>query len=60
MATSVPPVRRVRCDHPGCGRSYLRSEHLNRHRLTRESAYTLLWVVVDVGSVNGLAEPIRL
>ncbi|KAH8799764.1 fungal-specific transcription factor domain-containing protein [Xylogone sp. PMI_703] len=37
MATIVAPVRRVRCDHPGCGRSYLRPEHLNRHRLTHES-----------------------
>ncbi|KFY64612.1 hypothetical protein V496_03149 [Pseudogymnoascus sp. VKM F-4515 (FW-2607)] len=39
MASLPPqPVHRSRCDHPGCTRSYLRAEHLNRHRLTHETS----------------------
>ena len=37
MASNAPRAKRFSCDHSGCKKSYLRPEHLNRHRLTRKS-----------------------
>ncbi|KAL2068940.1 hypothetical protein VTL71DRAFT_15278 [Oculimacula yallundae] len=45
MASQTPNLKqRHRCTHSGCSRSYLRVEHLNRHRLTHQEPAFLCYI----------------
>lgn len=49
--SAAPPERTHVCTEPACGRSFVRSEHLSRHRLNRQfiCLHMLHYVLTDKG-----------